>query len=99
MCKHYLLLLAFTLAAVDGAKVELVDVMVAGESSVGCLVLPCKYVGFRIPGLIACGNQTLLAFAEGRKFGCGDFGSHQPNGGQHDLVMRKSVDGGQTWVS
>ena len=33
----------------------------------------------------------LLAFAEGRKFGCGDFT------GQHDMVMRKSSDDGLTW--
>ena len=40
-----------------------------------------------------------LAFAEGRKFGCGDFG---PGGGplgsgQHDLVVRRSRDAGRTW--
>lgn len=73
------------------AEVKLVDVMTAGESSVDCKNPPCKYAAFRIPGLVDAGGNTLLAFAEGRKFGCGDFD------GQHDLVTRKSTDGGLTW--
>ena len=60
------------------------------------------------------GNNTLLAFAEGRRYGCGDFGpfpggrlgflgnqTHIPPSelgkGQHDLVMRRSTDGGLSW--
>jgi hypothetical protein len=79
-----------------GAEFKLVDVMKAGETSVGCKETPCKYVAFRIPGLIATGNANLFAFAEGRKFSCGDFGRGEGNG-QHDLVMRQSIDGGNTW--
>ena len=99
MKSRTLVLLLTSVAASNGAAVDLIDVMLAGASSTGCKEgPPCKYEAFRIPGLIACGNGTLLAFAEGRKFGCGDFGSHtHKNGGQHDLVMSKSTDGGRTW--
>jgi sialidase-1 len=48
------------------------------------------YAAFRIPGLLAV-NNTVLAFAEGRKFGCGDFD------GQHDIVFKRSIDGGRTF--
>ena len=47
------------------------------------------------------GNNTLIAVGEGRKFGCGDFGPPPPPGrhgwGQHDLVIRRSTSGGETW--
>jgi hypothetical protein len=70
-----------------------VDVMQGGESSSDCSEPPCTYKAFRIPGLVAVGNDTLLAFAEGRKSGCGDFAA----GYGHDMVLKKSVDGGHTW--
>eukprot|EP01051_Picozoa_sp_SAG22_P014283 SAG22_NODE_1709_length_3761_cov_9.920535_1_plen_573_part_00 len=96
-----LLLLAVRLPSSSGAKVTLVPVMSAGATSVGCTQGGCKYAAFRIPGLVSVGNRTLIAFAEGRKFGCGDFGPPPPPGakgfGQHDLVMRRSTDGGQGW--
>lgn len=48
------------------------------------------YACFRIPAMITTKNGTLLAFAEGRKFNCGD-------SGDIDLVLRRSFDGGKTW--
>ena len=64
-------------SASHAANVTLVDVMVAGETSLNCTETPCKYAAFRIPGLVAFegkgGEDVLLAFAEGRKTGCGDF--------------------------
>ena len=42
---------------------------------------------FRIPGIVAV-NGSVLVFAEGRKYGCGDFT------GQHNVVFKKSTDGG-----
>jgi hypothetical protein len=61
----------------------------------------CQYASFRIPGLTAVGNRTLIAAAEGRKMGCGDFGPPPPPGrtgwGQHDLVIRRSTDSGHSW--
>eukprot|EP01046_Picozoa_sp_COSAG06_P000442 COSAG06_NODE_12_length_35417_cov_270.698992_24_plen_491_part_00 len=46
---------------------------------------------FRIPALVAIGGNTLLAFAECRKWTCKDYG-------RHDLVMRRSTDGGRTFL-
>ena len=47
------------------------------------------YAAFRIPGIATLRSRTepmkhtVLAFAEGRKYGCGDFD------GQHDVVMKR----------
>ena len=99
-----------------GAPVRLVSVMQSGSEAVGCTSgAGCTYSAFRIPGLVNAGENTLLAFAEGRKFGCGDFGpfpdgsglgfpgnrTHIPQEllgkGQHDIVARRSTDGGLSW--
>ena len=45
---------------------------------------------FRIPTIIRTHNNTLIAFSEARIGGCEDFGAH-------DLVLRRSVDGGTSW--
>ena len=42
------------------ADVKIVDVMKGGESSKDCSTPPCTYKAFRIPGLVAVGNTTLL---------------------------------------
>ena len=47
--------------------------------------------GFAIPSLLVTGNGTILALAEGRKFGCGDCS------GQHDLICKRSTDNGASW--
>ncbi|MEY3368722.1 MAG: hypothetical protein RI973_1877 [Bacteroidota bacterium] len=52
-----------------------------GESSYQC---------FRIPALVQAPDGTLLAFAEGRRQHCGDFGDV-------DIVLKTSTDGGKTW--
>ena len=46
------------------------------------------YAAFRIPGVIVGANGTVHAFAEGRRFGCADFA------GQHDVVYKRSTNGG-----
>eukprot|EP01050_Picozoa_sp_SAG11_P037484 SAG11_NODE_14799_length_599_cov_0.994000_2_plen_95_part_01 len=93
LAQHMLVLLAgagagaaaLTTAAPPEAAVRRIPVMTAGATAVGCRSPgPCKYAAFRIPGLINTRNGTLLAFAEGRKFGCSDFD------GQHDLVATRS---------
>lgn len=48
------------------------------------------YEVYRIPGLLVTQRGTLLAYAEARKGGSGDWGSI-------DIVMRRSDDGGRTW--
>lgn len=48
------------------------------------------YACFRIPALVTSGDGVLLAFAEGRKEACADFGDV-------DILMRRSGDGGATW--
>src|SRR6478609_4173776 len=46
---------------------------------------------FRIPAIISIEKNTLLAFAEGRVEGAGDFGDI-------NIVMKRSVDNGKTWL-
>lgn len=48
------------------------------------------YKTFRIPAIIALANGKLLAFAEGRVNGSGDFGNI-------DIVMKESMDKGKSW--
>jgi sialidase-1 len=48
------------------------------------------YKCFRIPALITTVKGTVLAFAEGRKNGCGDTGDI-------NLLVKRSADGGKTW--
>jgi sialidase-1 len=50
------------------------------------------YHSFRIPSLIRTTNDTLIAFAEGRAAGNGDFGNI-------NLVYKRSTDNGATWSS
>ena len=64
----------------SNATVTRVPIMMAGSRSVGCTFpgSDCVYKAFRIPGMVLAGN-TLLAFAEDRATGCGDFS------GYHDM--------------
>jgi sialidase-1 len=48
------------------------------------------YHTYRIPSLLPTSKGTLLAFCEGRKHGRGD-------SGKIDLLLKRSLDGGQTW--
>ena len=80
--------------------------MTSGDTAtVGCTASPgfdCSYAAFRIPALVNAGG-VLIAFAEGRRFSCSDFGT-SPSGvanngtnGQHDLVYRRSTTDGAGW--
>jgi sialidase-1 len=48
------------------------------------------YACYRIPALLALPDGRLLAFAEGRKNNCQDFGNV-------DIVLKTSRNGGKTW--
>ncbi|MFN9741380.1 MAG: exo-alpha-sialidase [Acidobacteriota bacterium] len=48
------------------------------------------YASYRIPGLVRTGRGTLLAYAEARRTGRGDWD-------QIDIVLKRSTDGGRTW--
>lgn len=48
------------------------------------------YACYRIPALLALPDGALLAFAEGRKNNCQDFGNV-------DIVLKTSSNGGKTW--
>ena len=48
------------------------------------------YACYRIPAIIKTPQGSLLAFAEGRKTSCNDFGNV-------DILLRKSDDGGLHW--
>ena len=58
-----------------------VDVFTGGQEGYAC---------YRIPSILLTANNTLLAFAEGRKYSCGDHG-------YVDLVYKRSDDFGATW--
>jgi sialidase-1 len=84
-----LLLIALSAAApfpgvVSGAEeaVQQVDVFQGGTGG---------YHTYRIPAVVLSKKNTLLAFCEGRKTGAGDHGDV-------DLVLRRSSDGGKTWL-
>jgi len=62
---------------------EQTDVFVSGTEG---------YHTFRIPAIQVAPNGTLLAFAEGRRDNMYD-----PGGGDIDLVLKTSTDGGSTW--
>lgn len=49
------------------------------------------YVCFRLPAILKTEDNVLLAFAEGRKRDCWS------DGGDTDIVMKRSSDGGRTW--
>jgi hypothetical protein len=49
------------------------------------------YALYRIPGIVATPKGTILAYCEARKNAGGDWG-------HIDIVLRRSVDGGKTWL-
>ena len=65
-------------------KAENFDALTLFENKTG------EYACYRIPAIINTSNGTLLAFAEGRKLDCGDFG-------KVDILLRLSNDGGKNW--
>jgi sialidase-1 len=79
-------------------KTILVGIWLAGALTAAPIAKTDLYVGgeggyhtYRIPALIVSAKGTLLAFCEGRRNGSGD-------SGEIDVVLRRSLDGGKTWL-
>lgn len=71
-----------TAASPVDVSASLVDVFTQGSEGYAC---------YRIPALLTLpAPGQLLAFAEGRRYSCGDHG-------YVDLVVKSSLDGGATW--
>lgn len=82
--KKYILFLACILSFVAAsAQTKKVPVFISGEEG---------HKSYRIPAIIALPNGDLLAIAEGRVHGAGDFGDI-------NIVMKRSSDKGNTWGS
>ncbi len=64
------------------AELHQVDIFESGKDG---------YHTYRIPALTITSSGVLLAFAEGRKNSRADFGDI-------DLLLRRSLDGGRTWL-
>ena len=78
-----ILLLLVQMSNVIGQSKNLNFIFKSGEEGYAC---------FRIPAIVSTKSGVLLAFAEGRKTGCGD-------AGDIDLVLKRSFDVGKTWSS
>lgn len=70
-------------------KLALVSFLAAGQAPV-FMSGSDGYKSFRIPAIVRTPAGELLAFAEGRVGGSGDFGDI-------DIVMKRSKDGGKSW--
>lgn len=63
-------------------RLEKVDLFTSGELG---------YSLYRIPGIVVSTRGNVLAYCEARKTASSDWGSI-------DIILRRSVDGGQTWL-
>ncbi len=81
MKKSTLILAAFLFVASAIAQDKHIPVFVSGTEG---------HKSYRIPAIIDLPNGELLAFAEGRVHGAGDFGDI-------NIVMKRSRDKGKTW--
>lgn len=77
----FLLLLVCFSSRAEGQDIHKTNLWEEGEGD---------YASYRIPSLIVTKNNTLLAFAEGRK--------EHGDAGDIDLLMRRSFDNGKTWT-
>ncbi|OGV59221.1 MAG: glycosyl hydrolase [Lentisphaerae bacterium RIFOXYA12_FULL_48_11] len=74
-------IVTFTSLSCYAAEPQFTNVFISGQEG---------YHTYRIPSLLVTKSGTLLAFAEGRKSGCGDAGNI-------DLLLKRSIDHGKTW--
>jgi sialidase-1 len=76
-----MVLVSILLGVITSSAQDLNYVFKSGEEGYAC---------FRIPAIVKSKSGVLLAFAEGRKNGCGD-------AGDINLVLKRSFDDGKTW--
>lgn len=76
-----ILLFIFSFLFTTGIYAQAISVFVSGEDG---------HKSYRIPAIVSLPKGDLLAFAEGRVNGSGDFGDI-------NLVMKRSADDGKTW--
>lgn len=74
----FLALLPALLLAGEPVRIDLFQAGAAG------------YAYYRIPGIVVTAKGSLLAYAEGRRSGRGDWGAI-------DILARRSTDGGRSW--
>lgn len=80
--------LAVTFGATGAAKrgvaaeIEKINLFEAGQEG---------YALYRIPGIVVTSRGTVLAYCEARRSDRGDWG-------EIDVMLRRSVDGGRTWL-
>jgi len=88
MIKSILALALVTLAAssVGETPLPFVDLYTANQNDTKGVSYTC----FRIPSLVRTKSGSVIAFAEGRRGGCGDQGDVR-------IVSRRSEDGGASW--
>ena len=70
------------LGADDGNEPVKTDLFDAGKGG---------YALYRIPGIVVTKQGTVLAYCEARRSDRGDWGPI-------DVLMRRSIDGGRTWL-
>ena len=77
----FLFFLFFIFSAKSFAQSKAIPVFISGTEG---------YKSFRIPAIVKAKNGDILAFAEGRVHGSGDFGDIK-------IVLKRSSDNGKTW--
>ncbi|MHB8899779.1 MAG: sialidase family protein [Thermoguttaceae bacterium] len=85
LCIAGVLVMAAGLSARAESELQHVDVYTSGADG---------YKIYRIPAIETAPDGSLLAFAEGRKYGGSDPGMGKQD---IDLVLKRSTDGGRTW--
>lgn len=73
--------IVFSIVSISIAQQVFIPVFISGTEG---------HKSYRIPAIINLPNGNILAFAEGRVHGAGDFGDI-------DIVMKRSSDKGKTW--
>ena len=93
MYRYYNLNVLLLLLFIFINSLNIMIIYVRAENVLNKIFIPGEdgYVAFRIPGIEVIDSKNIFVFAEGRRFGCGDFD------GEHDVVFKRSLNAGETW--